>query len=127
VRRARGGAAEVLVVCPALNSPLRHWVSDEDEARAAAQARLEASLAAMRAAGLEARGEIGTAIRCRRSRTRAHVPPDELIISTHPEGRSHWLERGRRRPGRASASRCPSRTSSSTSRPNPSPYRAWGT
>jgi hypothetical protein len=20
--------------------------------------------------------------------------PDELIISTHPEGRSHWLERG---------------------------------
>jgi hypothetical protein len=23
----------VLVVCPALNSPLRHWVSDEDGAR----------------------------------------------------------------------------------------------
>ena len=20
--------------------------------------------------------------------------PDELILSTHPEGRSHWLERG---------------------------------
>ena len=20
--------------------------------------------------------------------------PDEIIISTHPEGRSHWLERG---------------------------------
>src|SRR5256885_17058977 len=25
--------ARVLVVCPALNSPLRHWASDEDEAR----------------------------------------------------------------------------------------------
>ena len=88
------GAARVLVVCPALNTPIRHWVSDEDDARAAAQERLDASLASMRAAGVEADGEIGDgdpiqaiadAIRTFR--------PDELILSTHPEGRSHWLER----------------------------------
>ena len=56
----RGRAAtQVLVVCPALNSPLKHWVSDEDKARVAAQGRLEASLATMRDAGIDARGEIG--------------------------------------------------------------------
>jgi hypothetical protein len=36
---------EVLVVTPALNSPLRHWVSDEDGARAAAQERLDTRIA----------------------------------------------------------------------------------
>ena len=95
VRGRAAGSARVLVVCPALNTPVRHWVSDEDDARAAAQERLDASLASMRAAGVEADGEIGDgdpiqaiadAIRTFR--------PDELILSTHPEGRSHWLERG---------------------------------
>ena len=43
--RAEGVRARVLVVCPALNSPLRHWVSDEDGARVVAQSRLESSLA----------------------------------------------------------------------------------
>src|SRR5437762_1744575 len=42
---------EVLVVTPALNSPLKHWVSDEDGARAAAQERLDTSLARLADAG----------------------------------------------------------------------------
>jgi GABA permease len=93
--RSAGRKISVLVVCPALNSPLRHWVSDEDDARAAAQERLERSLESMRSTGLDASGEIGDgdplqaiedAIRTFR--------PDELIVSTHPAGRSHWLERG---------------------------------
>src|SRR5437762_6159210 len=42
---------EVLVVTPALNSPLRHWVSDEDGARSAAQERLDTSLARLADAG----------------------------------------------------------------------------
>ena len=50
-QQAPGGKTEVLVVTPALNTPLKHWVSDEDGARAAAAERLEASLEAMRAAG----------------------------------------------------------------------------
>jgi GABA permease len=93
--RSQGHAARVLVVCPALNSPLRHWVSDEDEARALAQARLDESLAAMRAAGLQATGEIGDGdpIQAIEDAVRT-FRPDELIISTHPAGRSHWLERG---------------------------------
>ena len=93
--RSEGRSARVLVVCPALNSPLRYWVSDEDEARASAQARLDESLSSMRAAGLAASGEIGDGdpIQAIEDAVRT-FRPDELIISTHPIGRSHWLERG---------------------------------
>jgi GABA permease len=93
--RAQGRAARVFVVCPALNSPLRHWVSDEDQARASAQERLDESLASMRAAGLDATGEIGDGdpIQAIEDAVRT-FGPDELIVSTHPAGRSHWLERG---------------------------------
>jgi hypothetical protein len=86
---------QVLVVCPALNSPLRHWVSDEDQARVAAQERLDASLEAMQESGIDARGEIGDSdpLQAIEDAFRTFAP-DEIIISTHPEGRSHWLERG---------------------------------
>src|SRR6266508_33278 len=43
-RRSEGYDEQILVVSPALNSPIRHWASDEDKARAAAQQRLEDSL-----------------------------------------------------------------------------------
>jgi GABA permease len=93
--RSQARAARVLVVTPALNSPLRHWVSDEDEARAAAQARLDESLASMRAAGLDAAGEIGDGDPSQAIEDAVRTfQPDELIISTHPAGRSNWLERG---------------------------------
>jgi GABA permease len=93
--RSEGVAEKVLVVCPALNSPLRHWVSDEDDARRAAQERLDASLASMRAVGIDASGEIGDGdpLQAIEDAVRTFAP-DELIVSTHPEGRSHWLERG---------------------------------
>jgi hypothetical protein len=94
-RHARGRKTEVLVVTPALNSPLRHWVSDEDAAREAARARLEVSLEAMRAAGMSARGEVGDSdpVQAIEDAVRTFAP-DEIVISTHPEGRSNWLERG---------------------------------
>ena len=93
--RSAGRTTRVLVVCPALNSPLKHWVSDEDEARANAQQRLDTSLASMRAVGLHATGEIGDddPIQAIEDAMRM-FQPDELIISTHPPGRSNWLERG---------------------------------
>ncbi len=93
VRRAEGGA-DVLVVCPALNSPLRHWASDEDGARALAQDRLEESLGALAAAGVEARGEVGDAdpIQAMDDALRT-FGADEIVISTHPPGRSNWLEK----------------------------------
>jgi hypothetical protein len=86
---------EVLVVTPALNSPIRHWVSDDDGARAAAQERLDKSLAQLADAGVEARGEIGDGdpLQAMEDALRT-FGADEIIISTHPEGRSNWLERG---------------------------------
>jgi hypothetical protein len=86
---------EVLVVTPALNSPLRHWVSDEDQARADAQERLDASLARLAEAGVQARGEVGDSDPLQAIEDALRTfGPDEIILSTHPEGRSHWLERG---------------------------------
>jgi hypothetical protein len=94
-RRGEGLRSHVLVVSPALNSPLRHWASDEDPARAEARQRLEASLQRLRESGIEARGEVGDAdpLQAIEDAVRA-FGPDEIIISTHPEGRSRWLERG---------------------------------
>jgi hypothetical protein len=86
---------EVLVVTPALNSPIRHWVSDDDGARAAAQQRLDQSLAQLSVAGVQARGEVGDGdpLQAMEDALRT-FGADEIIISTHPEGRSNWLERG---------------------------------
>ena len=47
LERARRGPLQVFVVCPALNSRLRHWLSDEDGARTRAEQRLADSLAAL--------------------------------------------------------------------------------
>jgi len=85
---------EVLVVTPALNSPIRHWVSDDDDARAAAQERLDKSLAQLAETGVEARGEIGDGDPLQAIEDALRTfGADEIIISTHPEGRSNWLER----------------------------------
>jgi hypothetical protein len=94
-RRSEGYEEHVLVVCPALNSPIRHWASDEDRARAAAQERLGRSLARLAEAGIEARGEVGDSepLQAMEDALRT-FGADEIIISTHPEGRSNWLEKG---------------------------------
>ena len=93
--RAEGQRAEVLVVVPALNARLKHWTSDEDEARAAADRRLQASLVELGRSGVVARGEVGDAdpLQALEDGVRS-FGPDEIIISTHPAGRSHWLESG---------------------------------
>jgi hypothetical protein len=89
------GPTRLYVVAPALNSRLKTWTSDEDPAREAAQGRLAATLRRLRDVGIEADGAIGDvdplvavddAVRTFR--------PTEIVVSTHPEGRSNWLERG---------------------------------
>jgi GABA permease len=94
-QRAGTDRAKVLVVAPALNSPLRHWASDEDDARAAAQARLDQSVESLRAVGLDVAGEVGDGDPLQAIEDAIRTfQPDELVVSTHPEGKSHWLERG---------------------------------
>ena len=92
---ALAGRTQFYVVCPALNSRLKTWTSDEDAARAEAQKRLDATLERLGAVGIGADGAVGDldplvaiedAVRT--------FHPDEIVVSTHPPGRSNWLERG---------------------------------
>jgi hypothetical protein len=93
--KAESTREEMLLVCPALNSRVRTWTSDEDPARAEAQSRLDASLARLSAAGVRVRGEIGDGdpLQALEDALR-EFPADEIVVSTHPPGRSHWLEQG---------------------------------
>jgi hypothetical protein len=94
-RRASAAPTDVLVVAPALNSRLRHWLSDVDEAVARAQERLDLAITALRRRGIVAGGEIGDANPLLAiADSLASFPADEIVIATLPPGRSHWIERG---------------------------------
>lgn len=75
VRERVGVRGEVMIVAPALNTRVRLWASDEDDARAAAASRLEASLARLVAAGLTVTGAVGDSDPVQRSRTRSDPSP----------------------------------------------------
>ena len=92
---AEGARANVLVVSPALNTKLKHWTSDEDQARAAAEERLARSCRELERLGIDARGEVGDADPLQAIEDAQRTFGAEMIIiSTHPQGRSNWLERG---------------------------------
>ncbi|HKT45041.1 MAG TPA: hypothetical protein VJQ85_09580 [Gaiellaceae bacterium] len=93
LERLRRPETELLVVSPALASHVRHWTSDVDGARASAEERLNESVARLTAAGFHARGEIGDEdpLVAMEDALRT-FGADEIVISTHPPGRSHWLE-----------------------------------
>jgi hypothetical protein len=91
--RVRNGT-EVLVVCPALNSRLRHWTSDEDSARSRAENRLQESIGRLGETGVVARGQVGDADPLQAiADALREFEADEIVISTHPPERSHWLSR----------------------------------
>ena len=86
----------MLVVAPAQPSPLQHLASDDDPGRHAAQEtpRREPGEAPRgRLLGARARSATPDPLQAIEDALRT-FGPDEIIISTHPEGRSHWLERG---------------------------------
>jgi hypothetical protein len=94
-RRAIAAPTDVLVVAPALNSRLRHWLSDVDEALARARERLGLATTALRQRGVIARGEIGDADPLLAIEDAlAGFPANEIVIATLPVGRSNWIERG---------------------------------
>ena len=83
---------QMLVVAPALNSRLRHWTSDEDRARRAADERLAGCLATLDAAGMHVHGWVGDADPLQAMADALAVfEADEIIVATHPEHRSNWL------------------------------------
>jgi hypothetical protein len=94
-RKAEGYRSNVLVVAPAQPSALQHLASDDDPSRGAARERVDASLKRLRESGISARGQVGDSDPLQSIEDALRTfGPDEIIISTHPEGRSHWLEQG---------------------------------
>lgn len=92
--RASGGA-DVLVIAPALVGRLGWLSSADDEARASAAARLEHCLESLRRLGVDARGQVGDCDPLRAIEDALRTfRADEVVLATHPPGRSHWLEQG---------------------------------
>jgi hypothetical protein len=92
-RRAAEGPLAVTVLCP-VNQPREGYVVYEDTRRAAAGRRLEKTLQKLRSAGIAAHGFVveGGPVDAVRDHL-AQEPPDEVIVSTHPEQRSGWVRR----------------------------------
>jgi GABA permease len=87
------GRVEFHLVVPALNSHLRHWLSDTDDAVSAAQRRSEEALAVLKSHGLPITVEIGDSVPLLAiGDAISQFPADEILISTPPPSQSHWLE-----------------------------------
>jgi hypothetical protein len=79
----RDAAPEVLVLAPALNRRLSHWLSDLRAARVGAQERLALTLAALAAARLDATGRVGDTDPVQAVEdTLASFPAQEVIFVT---------------------------------------------
>jgi hypothetical protein len=94
-RRAAEGPVRITVVCP-ISQPREGYVVYEDTRRAAARRRLDRTLELLRAHGIAADGLVVDADpveAVRDSFAQLEPPPDEIVVSTHPEQRSGWLRR----------------------------------
>jgi hypothetical protein len=94
-RRGREGA-ELHFVAPILTSRVHYIASDVDAELRDARKRLDEALAWARAEGLAATGTVGDpnfALGAIEDELRL-IGADEVIVSTHPPGKSNWLEAG---------------------------------
>jgi uncharacterized membrane protein YccC len=96
LRSRSATGAELRLVVPILASRAHYIASDVDKELAEARERLDATLAWAREEGVEATGKIGdpnAALGAIEDELRL-FGADEVIISTHPPGKSNWLETG---------------------------------
>ena len=88
-------AADVLVVAPVLNSPLRRWMSDDAEDRALAEECLDASIGCLRKHGLRAHGTLGDGDPVQAIADALYdFPADEIVICLEEPERTHWRRKG---------------------------------
>jgi hypothetical protein len=93
--RAGGQLVCFHLVVPALNSRLRHWLSDVDDALLAARRRAEEALSVLGSRGLSVSAEVGDSVPLLAIEDAlSQFAADEIVISTLPPGSSHWLEEG---------------------------------
>jgi len=91
--RLQRGAVRFHLVVPALNSRLRHWCSDTDQAVLTAQQRGDEARAVMAAHGIPLTVEIGDPVPWLAiDDALARFPADEILVATPPAHRSHRLE-----------------------------------
>ena len=94
VRSHAAEGTRVAIVAPALNGRLAHLVSDSDGAVEAAGERLATAVSSLREHGIDAHASVGDANPLVAiADVLVDFPADEIIISSWPEGRSHWLEK----------------------------------
>jgi nucleotide-binding universal stress UspA family protein len=80
------GDADVFVVAPALNSRLRHWLSDDGAARRNAEERAAACVDLLEQAGAHAHGRVGDADPLLAIADALQTfAADEIVIAAHPE------------------------------------------
>lgn len=87
--------AEVLVVAPALNDPVRFWASDPDPAIERADEVAKESAERMEEEGVDAAGDTGESdplLAIQDALQTFHA--DEIVLATHPDGERNWLEDG---------------------------------
>jgi hypothetical protein len=95
VRESTADGGRVIIIAPALSSRLKYVFSDVDIPRAEAQERLDASMSLLHESGIDAEGEVGDANPVRAFEDAVAIyEPDGVLVSTHPEGRSNWIEKG---------------------------------
>lgn len=92
-RRAEQGPIRAVVIAP-VNEPRAGYVVYRNSRRATAGRRVDRMVAALRAAGIPAHGDVfeGGPIAAAED-VLALEDIDELIVSTHPEEKSGWLRR----------------------------------
>jgi hypothetical protein len=96
LRRRGTRGAELRLVAPILASRIHYIASDVDRELAEAHERLGDALGWAESEGLDATGKVGdpsTALGAIEDELRL-FGADEVIISTHPPGKSNWLETG---------------------------------
>ena len=94
-RRAAEGPLRVTVICP-VTQPRDGYLVYETTRRTAARRRLDKTLDLLRSHGIPADGfvvETDPVDAVRDAFGQLEPPPDEIVVSTHPEEQSGWLRR----------------------------------
>src|SRR5689334_3470459 len=91
--RAASGEVIVTVLAP-VTQPRQGYVVYYDTRRASARRRLDRTLDLLRKAGIHADGVVVESDPVAALRDAVHqLEPDEVIVSTHPAGKSGWMRR----------------------------------
>jgi hypothetical protein len=91
--RAAGEDVHVTVIAP-ISEPRHGYVVFEDTRRASAGRRLDKTLALLRESSIPAQGfvvETSPVMAAKDALVQLEPPPDEIIVSTHPEVHSGWM------------------------------------